>query len=238
LRFSVIAVRVEAVSDAWQHPVKMERFSLISANLYRMNGDPGGLEWQRRYEHNDTPWDKGSPAPALVKFVREGQVSGRVLVPGCGRGHEVRALKAQSDITVVGLDLSPTAIAQAKELSRTTPSLNLAFVVGDFFNLPPKLKHSFDWLVEHTCFCAIEPGQRPAYVFAASSALRTGGKIFGIFYTNPDTEDGPPFRVSAQELSQLFDTYFIVLEEWIPKESFPGREDRELIRIMQKRDPK
>jgi SAM-dependent methyltransferase len=203
--------------------------------LVQMNGDLGDSEWQRRYEQNDTPWEKGSPAPALVKFVREGQISRRILVPGCGRGHEARALGAQTDTAVVGLDLSPTAIGQAKELSRTISNFNLAFVVGDFFSLPAKLKHSFDWLVEHTCFCAIEPGQRPAYALAAMSALRTGGKIFGIFYINPDTEIGPPFPVSAQELFQLFDPYFTVLEEWVPRESFPGRENRELIRIMQKR---
>ena len=53
-----------------------------------MNHDPRDLEWQRRYEQDDTPWDKGAPAPALVTFLREKQIAGRVLVPGCGRGHE------------------------------------------------------------------------------------------------------------------------------------------------------
>jgi len=200
-----------------------------------MNHDPRDLEWQRRYEQNDTPWDKGAPAPALIKFLHEKQIAGRVLVPGCGRGHEVRVLGTQPNTSVVGLDLSATAIAQAKDLSSQSvsdPDIN--FIVGDFFHLPSKLKRSFDWLVEHTCFCAIEPHQRPDYVRAASSALRTDGKIFGIFYLNPDTESGPPFAISKKELSELFDSHFTLLEEWVPKESFPGREDRELVRVMQK----
>ena len=201
-----------------------------------MNHNPRDLEWQRRYEENDTPWDKGAPAPALTAFLHQKQIAGRVLVPGCGRGHDVRALGTQPNTSVVGLDLSPTAIAQARELaSPSRTDMDVSFIVGDFFKLPAKLRRSFDWLVEHTCFCAIEPPQRPDYVRAAFSALRTGGRIFGIFYLNPDKEGAPPFAVSREELSGLFDHHFTLLEEWVPQVSFPGREDREWVRIMQKR---
>jgi methyl halide transferase len=198
--------------------------------------DPRELEWQRRYEQDDTPWDKGAPAPALVSYLRESDISGHVLVPGCGRGHEVRALGMQPNCTVVGLDLSPAAIAKASQLAANSKAAaSASFLVGDFFRLPSEMTGSFDWLVEHTCFCAIEPEWRPDYVLAASSALRTGGKIFGIFYLNPHTESGPPFAVSREELAELFDPHFTLLAQWLPSESFPGRENRELARIMQKR---
>ncbi len=131
----------------------------MSVKIKSVNPD---LEWQRRYDQNDTPWDKGVAAPALVKYLHGGKISGRVLVPGCGRGHEVRTLGTQEHTTVVGLDISATAIAQAKELAaRSSPELEIGFVEGDFFHLPAKFNRSFDWLVEHTCFCAIEPQQRP-----------------------------------------------------------------------------
>jgi len=117
----------------------------------------------------------------LTAFLHQKQIAGRVLVPGCGRGHDVRALVTQPNTSVVGLDISTTAIAQAKELSsQSTPDMDVSFIVGDFFNLPSKLKRSFDWLVEHTCFCAIAPHQRPDYVLAASSALRTGAFFISI----------------------------------------------------------
>ena len=197
---------------------------------------PRDLEWQRRYEENDTPWDKGGPAPALTKFLREGRIGGRVLVPGCGKGHDVRALGEHPDISAVGLDLAPGAIAQAKALSiKTGSGTNVNFIVGNFFHLPRKLQRSFDWVVEHTCFCALDPEQRGGYVQGASTALLTGGRIFGIFYLTPDVEHGPPFAISQEELSGLFDPHFTLLEEWVPRESFPGRENRELVRIMQKR---
>ena len=201
-----------------------------------MAHNPRDLEWQRRYEAEDTPWDKGRPAPPLAKFLRENRIAGRVLVPGCGKGHDVRALGAQPSISVVGLDLAPAAIAQAKALTDEKKSgTNVNFIVGDFFHLPKNLIRSFDWVVEHTCFCALDPGQREDYVRAADSALRTDGKIFGIFYLTPDVETGPPFAISREEISRLFDPHFTLVEEWVPEECFPGRENRELVRVMQKR---
>ena len=197
-----------------------------------MEHNPRDLEWQRRYEQEDTPWDKGAPSPALADFLRENRITGRVLVPGCGRGHDARALAAQPEATVIGLDLSPTAVAQAKKTGTTA---NLSFVSGDFFQLPPELADSFDWVVEHTCFCAIDPRQRQGYVKAAATALRDGGKFFGIFYMNPDSDSAPPFPSTREELSALFDPHFTLLEEWVPQNSFPGREQRELVRLLQKR---
>lgn len=196
--------------------------------------DPRALEWQRRYEQNDTPWDKGEPAPALVRFLRRGLIAGRVLVPGSGRGHEVRAIAAQPGCSVVGLDLAPSATAEARRIAGENAAA-AEFITADFLDLPPELHDSFDGLVEHTCFCALEPARRPDYVRAAASALKKGGKIFGIFYLNPDVETGPPFAVSKEELAALFDPNFVLVEEGMPAESFPGRENREWIRLLQKR---
>lgn len=198
------------------------------------NFDPRDLEWQRRYEQDDTPWDKGAPAPALVEYLKQHAVTGRVLVPGCGKGHDVRVLAAQPGCTAVGLDLAPAAIMEAEKLAANLRD-GTQFVLGDFFALPEDLRGSFNWMMEHTCFCAIDPQRRADYVTAAADALRPGGKIFGIFYVDPDTETGPPFRVSREELSRLFDPGFTLLDEWVPSVGFPGREQRELVRILQKR---
>ncbi len=198
-----------------------------------MNPD---LEWQRRYEAEDTPWDKGAAAPPLLAYLRRAPIMGRILVPGCGRGHDARALVAQPGVDVVGLDISPTAIQQARQLPSVPGNgSQIIFAAGDFFDLPASSAGAYDWLVEHTCFCAIDPAQRPAYARAAALALKPGGHIFAIFYLDPGYESGPPFRVSRDELSALFAPSFDLLEEWVPRESFPGREGRELVRILKKR---
>jgi SAM-dependent methyltransferase len=198
--------------------------------------DPRDLEWQRRYEAQDTPWDEGAPAPPLLRFLENRPISGRVLVPGCGKGHEVLALGKREGCTAVGLDLSPAAVAEAKRLAAQAGlESKVSFVTGNFFEVSPKMKGTFDWVVEHTCFCAIEPEQRRDYVRGAVAALRPGGKLFGIFYLTPAREVGPPFPVSKEELNDLFAADFTLIEEWVPEVSFPGRENREWVRILQKR---
>ena len=198
--------------------------------------DPRDLEWQRRYQENDTPWDKGAPAPPLALYLIANQIAGRVLVPGCGRGHEVRALAAQPHCAAVGLDLSPGAIADATRLAaEANLSASASFVLGDFFRLPPDMLNAFNWIVEHTCFCAIDPKLRADYVQSAAAALRTGGKIFGIFYLTPDVEAGPPFAISKDELLGLFAPHFELIHHWVPTMAFPGRENRELVLLLQKR---
>ncbi|HEY0256443.1 MAG TPA: methyltransferase domain-containing protein, partial [Candidatus Methylacidiphilales bacterium] len=132
------------------------------------NFDPRELEWERLYEQNDTPWDKGTPAPSLIRFLEKNTIAGRVLVPGCGRGHEVHALAKQPGCLAVGLDLSPTAIAEAIRLTMGEDlEASSKFLEGDFFALPSSLTGAFDWLVEHTFFCAIEPQRRSDYVRSA-----------------------------------------------------------------------
>jgi SAM-dependent methyltransferase len=198
--------------------------------------DPRDLEWQRRYAESDTPWDKGTAAPPLAHYLKSHAITGRVLLPGCGRGHDARALAAQPDCTVTGLDLAPEAVAEAARLADEAGlSANARFVQGDFFQLAPKMTGDFDWLVEHTCFCAIDPVMRPDYVRSAAATLRAGGKFFGIFYLTPDVEVGPPFKSSMEELTTLFGPHFVILEDWVPEVSFPGRENRERVLILQKR---
>jgi SAM-dependent methyltransferase len=190
-------------------------------------------QWEQRYLDGDTPWDKGAPAPPLEQFLQFHPVEGQVLVPGCGIGHDVRLL-ARHGADATGLDISPTAIHRAWMHPRESDE---TYVCGDFFCLPTILEGTFDWVVEHTCFCAIDPEDRPAYVEAVLEALKPEGHFLGIFFMNPDAEAGPPFGVEIEELDQLFERRFELLEERVPDAAYPGRENRERIRHYQLRTP-
>jgi hypothetical protein len=53
------------------------------------------MDWEQRYETGDTPWEKGAPAPPLLEWLESrGSIRGDILVPGCGSGHDVRAIAA------------------------------------------------------------------------------------------------------------------------------------------------
>ncbi|SDT86433.1 Thiopurine S-methyltransferase (TPMT) [Verrucomicrobium sp. GAS474] len=199
-----------------------------------MSSSPSPTDWQARYEAADTPWDKGVAAPPLVDYLARHPMSGSILVPGCGRGHEVRALAAAPGARVTGLDLAPTAVEQARGASAGMTE-RPCFLEGDFLHpMPAEWGGPFDWIVEHTCFCAILPSERPAYARATAALLRPGGKLFAIFYMTPGHDDGPPFGSAPEELDGLFSPVFRLLEEWVPTTAFPGREGRERVRILER----
>lgn len=190
-------------------------------------------EWETRYQSGDTPWNKNGPHPALQGWLVDHSLPGRVLVPGCGAGHDVRALSAASS-RVVGLDIAPSAIRQAQAAVQSG-SGGETYVEGDFFQPPADWQNAFDGVFEHTCFCAIPPDRRSDYARAVSTVLRPGGLFLAIFYLDPGADrDGPPFGCTVTELDGLFGGDFIVREERRELPTFPGREGRELWRLMEK----
>ena len=183
--------------------------------------------WDQAYQENFTPWDKGMPSPPLVEWFSKNKFSGRVLVPGCGVGHDVAHLVSLG-IDAIGLDIAPTAIERAKA---RYPDLAERFVLGDLF----EIKDSFDAVVEHTCLCALPPEWRKKYRDAVVRLLKPGGLLIGIFFINPEMdpgETGPPFGISPEELDALFSTDFETIEDHLPAVAYPGREGRERLRVL------
>src|SRR5436305_13768506 len=110
--------------------------------------------WEERYQTGDMPWEKGEPSPGVVDFVASHPElpRGTVLVPGCGTGHDVRVW-AKAGFTATGMDLAPSAIRLAQQKTAAA-NLRAEFVQKDFLRETPE--HPFDWLFEHTLFCAIQ----------------------------------------------------------------------------------
>jgi SAM-dependent methyltransferase len=182
-------------------------------------------DWEARYQTHEMPWEKGEPSPGLIDFLAQHPhlPRGTVLVPGCGTGHDARAWAA-AGFTVTGYDLAPSAIRLSREKTAAA-GLGAEFIQGDFLSDPPP--HPFDWIFEHTLFCAIQPRQRDDYVRAVARWLRPGGSYLAVNYLIPD-KDGPPFGTTRQELWERFSERFDLLEEWVPR-SYPNRTNLELM---------
>ena len=192
--------------------------------------------WEERYRAGDTPWDKGATAPPLIEYLEQQTLKGRVLVPGCGLGHDARYL-AQHAQEVIGLDISVTAIDRARQFPQPA---NLRFQTGDFFNLPGSFNASFDSIFEHTFLCALQPERRSEYVQIAHQLLKPGGRLIAIFYTVIDKlnagNEGPPFSISPTEIDQLFEHTFSTRAAWHPQQRFISRcNGEEQMRVLQRR---
>ena len=130
-------------------------------------------DWEALYQANDTFWDHGEASPGLVDYLAANSSLplGQALVPGCGRGHDARAL-AQAGWAATGLDLAPSSVPLAKRLA-DEERLPIDYRIGDFLSDEPhKL---FDLVFEHTLFCAIPPVRRDDYVQALRRWLKPGG---------------------------------------------------------------
>ena len=132
---------------------------------------------------------------------------------------------------VVGLDISIAAVELARAFR---PIGNETFVAGDFLD-PDADFGRYDTIFEHTCFCAIFPEERTAYVRAACDALKPGGHLLSIFYVKLENSEGPPFPISTEEINKLFHPFFESLGSWVPTQTYPEREGREQMRLMQKK---
>jgi SAM-dependent methyltransferase len=160
---------------------------------------------------------------------------GPVLVPGCGTGHDVRAL-SDFGVPAHGLDLSATALERARTLSGDGSE---TYELGDFLDPAWREGKSFAAIWEHTCFCAIDPKRRGDYAESAAALLPTEGMLVGVFYLTPhdpgeDEDSGPPFKASVEELEKLFSPWFVLEEGWVPQCAYPGREGREWIGIFRR----
>ena len=107
------------------------------------------------WEQSHTPWDRGQASPALVELLVDKQfpllppgISGKVLVPGCGRGYDVALFaqltaKDQKMEKTIGLDVSPKAIEEARKIHQETCHEHaVQFILGDFFS------ETEDWVTE------------------------------------------------------------------------------------------
>ena len=182
-------------------------------------------DWEAHYQTGDMPWEKGEPSPGLVDFLAAYPQlpRGSVLVPGCGTGHDVRAW-AGAGFTVTGYDLAPSAVRLARERT-VAAGLPPEFRLGDFLVDEPE--QLFDWVFEHTCYCAIEPARREDYARAVLRWLKPGGHYLAVNYLIPDT-DGPPFGTTRAELLERFSPHFELRSDWVPR-SYPNRTGLELM---------
>ena len=182
-------------------------------------------DWEARYQSRDMPWEKGAPSPGLVDFLEAhpGLPHGSVCVPGCGTGHDVRTW-ARAGFGAFGYDIAPSAVRLAAEATRAA-LLSAEFQLADFLRAEPPFL--FDWVFEHTLFCAIQRNERDAYVRAVLRWLKPRGQYLAVNYLIPD-QDGLPCGTTREELWQRFSPHFELLEEWVPR-SYPNRTGLELM---------
>lgn len=186
--------------------------------------------WQSRFVDRATPWDRGGANPQLVSWVRsgvlrptsgtEGRVSGsddprltRILVTGCGSGHEV-AMLAEWGFDVTAVDFAPAALEQTRNRLRrllqsgSNQLVRVELIEHNLLDFEPQ--GQFDAIYEQACLCSIYPDHWGRYSQNLRQWLRPGGQLFALFVqmirpgSSQGVIEGPPYHCDINAMRALF----------------------------------
>ena len=182
--------------------------------------------WEERYLQGGDGWEIGRVHPSLEFLIGTAPPPrGRVAVPGCGRGHDVRFLVSHG-YDAVGFDFAETAVAEARRLARAA-RIPVVIERRDIFTLARDYANAFDGVWEYTCYCAIDPRRRREYVRTVATILKPGGWFLASFFPIRRISGGPPFPVAMAEVRRLLSSWFTIGREFAPPRPVRRREGLE-----------
>jgi SAM-dependent methyltransferase len=198
-----------------------------------MNDVSSASFWEESYRSGRTGWDLGMPTPVFKRLAENSRFKpGKMLVICAGRGYDAR-LFARRGFQVTAVDFAASAVREMK--SKSDPDLSLEVIQADIFDLPAFMKEEFDYILEYTCFCAIDPQRRVNYIESVSELLKPGGYYIALAFPIGKRSGGPPFVVTPDELVKpLSARGFKLITREIPKDSVPGREGIEELLVLKK----
>lgn len=189
--------------------------------------------WSDIYQAEANPgWNLNDAAEAFKDMLPRLKLpKSRILVLGCGEGHDA-ALFARAGHVVTAVDFSKAALERAR--AKYGDMENITFYESDIFLLPNEWNHSFDVVVEHTCYCAIPPEQRNELVRLYRRMLHEEGQLMGVFFTM-EKRSGPPFGATEWEIRKRTSEHFQYLFWGRLHNSLPSRMGLELFVLAKKR---
>lgn len=200
-------------------------------------------KWEGDYRRGTAGWSLHAPTPVFQHLLAEknsrGDMNfppGRMLVPGAGLGYDAREF-ARHGFDVVAVDFAQDAAEAMHHALRTaeTPDTAHEIVQGDLFQLPASRNESFDYVLEYTCFCAIDPARRIEYADVMARVLKPGGIYIALAFPLDEHDGGPPFTVKTDDLIGLFEARgFVLLRREMHPATIKPRKGREELIVMHK----
>jgi len=189
-------------------------------------------KWDADYQRGTDGWDLKGATPAFNRLATGGHFQpGRMIVLGAGRGHDAR-LFARYGFRVTAVDFSEVAASEMQRLAQ--PDAPIEILQSDLFALPAKFDGAFDYVLEYTCFCAIDPQRRSEYADLVTRLLKPGGLYVDLAFPLDTHQGGPPFAVSLSEVFSLFgERGFTLRQRESPVDSVAQRQGLEELLIFQ-----
>jgi len=175
--------------------------------------------WQERWQEGRIGFHQAQPNSNLTTHVGAlGAPGGRVLVPLCGKTHDLTWLE-ENGFDVVGCEFVADAVnayfAERGLEPTATPFGDLpglahggvSIAIGDFFKLAPRHVGRMDAVYDRAALVAIAPERRSAYVQKLAELAAPGAGLLLVNFEH-DMGSGPPFSIATAELANLFKGQF------------------------------
>lgn len=183
--------------------------------------------WEKNYTEKNTGWDLGACSPPIKEWIdSQKDKSIYILIPGAGNAYEAAYFHQLGFTNVHVLDFARQPIERFKANYPDFPVKHIH--CEDFFTH----QGSYDFIVEQTFFCALNPEMRTDYVKKMSELLKPNGKLIGLLF-NREFEGGPPFGGSSAEYETLFKQYFDLISIEPCLNSIPPRLGSEVFIVIQ-----
>ncbi len=176
------------------------------------------MDWDDAYRERGNfegppPWNIGEPQPELAELMRAGKFRSDVLDAGCGFAELSLALAADG-YTVVGVDLTPTAIAAANKTAQERGLSTASFVQADITSFSG-YDGRFNTVVDSTLFHSLPVEGRDDYLQAVHRAAAPGAGYYVLVFAKgafPVEMEPKPNEVDQEELRAAVSKYWEVDE--------------------------
>jgi SAM-dependent methyltransferase len=176
------------------------------------------LDWDSVYREQGgfegpPPWNIGEPQPELSALMVADKFRSDVLDAGCGFAELSLAL-ATEGYTVVGIDLTPTAVAAATMAAEERGLTNTSFVQADITSFTG-YDGRFNTVVDSTLFHSLPVEGRDGYLSSVHRAAAPGASYYVLVFAKgafPAEMEGGPNEVDEDELRAAVSKYWAIDE--------------------------
>jgi len=176
------------------------------------------MDWDSAYREQGEfegppPWNIGEPQPELAALMAAGNFRSDVLDAGCGFAELSLALAA-GGYTVLGIDLTPTAVAAATKAAQERGLTTARFVQADITSFTG-YDERFSTVVDSTLFHSLPVEGRDGYLSSIHRAAAPGASYYVLVFAKgafpAEMEDGPN-EVDEDELRAAVGKYWEIDE--------------------------
>ena len=177
------------------------------------------MDWDGAYRQQGIfegppPWNIGEPQPEIAELISQGKFRSDVLDAGCGFAEASLALAA-AGYTVVGIDLTPTAIAAATKAAAERGLDNATFAQADITSLGG-YDDRFATILDSTLFHSLPVEARDDYLRSVHRAAAPGATyyilVFAVGAFPADLPYPGPNCVTEDELREAVSKHWAIDE--------------------------